>query len=46
MKQVWQQPELKVVTFFQDVVTASTVSDTYDWLGTDSNAWSEGGLSE
>jgi len=46
MKQVWVSPELKLVTFSEDVVTASTVSDTYDWIGTDDNAWGEGGITQ
>jgi len=46
MKQVWVSPELKLVTFSEDVVTASTVSDTYYWIGTDDNACREGGITQ
>jgi hypothetical protein len=37
MKQTWQKPTLQIVKIAQDVVTASTVSDTYSWIWSDSN---------
>ena len=33
MKQIWQEPKLEIVTMGEDIVTASTVTDKYDWLG-------------